>query len=652
VSHPEFLENREKLKFILFGGKGGCGKTTSACASSLYLAQKYPEKRILLVSWDPAHSVGDSFGCTVGNTIIPVKGLDNLWALEIDANVVGEDFKKEHEAVIKKIADRGTFFDQQDIADFFELTIPGLDEIMAIIRIADILKEGQYELVILDTAPTGHTLRLLSLPAEMEKWIHLMDMMQSKHRFLVKHFTGKYKKDDADKFLEKMSRDISRVRMFLSNIQATEFIPVTIPEPMSIDETEKLLKSLKSYQIQVKNIIVNRVAASETNCPFCEARENDQKQNLSRIKEEFSDYNLFTMPLFPYQIRGIDRLKEYAQILLDEKTYEYKPIHRPSILQKSQITPRTQILDLLEKDLQFILFGGKGGVGKTSLACATVLTLAKRNPEKKVLIFSTDPAHALSDSFETSIGDNLIPLKEINNLYGFEMNAPKLLEDWKKEHREDIEEIFDKFGKGMDVKFDREVMEELFTVTPPGLDELLALNEITEFVNEGKFDVYVLDSAATGHLIRFLEMPEVIRDWLKTVFKLLIKYKGVVRLTKIAEEMIDLSKKVRKVQEILTDYDNTEFVAITIPEAMGFAEVEDLLAALARLKIPCRHLIVNMVIPPNRCGFCSTKREEQLKAIQEMSEAGEYQISQLPLFPHKIKGMNDLIGLSEIMYKA
>ncbi len=639
-------------RLMIFGGKGGCGKTTSACASSLYLAQHYPEKKILVVSCDPAHSVGDSFGCSIGDTITPVKGLDNLWALEVDANVVGENFKKEHEAVIKKIADRGTYFDQQDIADFYKLTIPGLDEIMAIIKLAGLLKEKQYDLVILDTAPTGHTIRLLGLPQEMEKWIHLMDMMQSKHRFLVKHFTGRYKKDDADEFLETMFRDIKRVRMLLSDTQSTEFVPVTIPEPMSIDETEKLLKRLNSYHIPVKNIIVNRVTAERTQCPFCKSKENDQKQSLARIEESFSDYTLHKMPLFPYEIRGIDRLKEYAEILFGE-TYKYKPVRRFSSFLKLHSVPRTQKLDIIEKDLKFILFGGKGGVGKTTLACATALHIAQKKPDKKILIFSTDPAHSLSDSFATPIGDSLTAIGKINNLCGFEINAPKLLEDWKREHREDIEEIFDKFGKGMDVKFDREIMEELFTVTPPGLDEILALNKITDFVDEGRFDIYVLDSAATGHLIRFLEMPQVIRDWLKTIFKLLIKYKGVVKLTKIAEEMIDFSKKVRKVQEILTDLVKCQFVVIGIPEAMGKAEMDNLLDSLHRLKIPCYHVLINMVLPKTGCNFCESKRGEQLKIIQEIDKekSSQYRISQLPLFSHQIKGIDRLRKLSDAMYR-
>jgi len=635
---------------LLFGGKGGCGKTTSSCAAGLYLAQNCPDKKILIISTDPAHSVGDSFGYTVGNNITPIKGFDNLWALEIDADTVSKNFKKEHERAIKKIADRGTYFDQKDITDFYELTIPGLDEIMAIIEISKLLKDGQYELIVLDTAPTGHTLRLLSLPAEMKKWIHLMDIMQSKHRFMVKQFAGRYKKDDADEFIETMSKDINSVKVLLSNSQTTKFIPVTIPEAMSIDETEKLLEHLKDYNIKVRDIIVNRVVTSENNCIFCNGRKKEQKQSISRIMEGFSGYNLLTIPLFPYQIRGIEKLKEYAQILFGE-IHEYKPIYYPSSHTEEGLKAQTQASYIEKKDLEFIIFGGKGGVGKTSLACAAALRESRKEPNKKILIFSTDPAHSLSFCFETPINDTLTSIKGTNNLFGFEMNAAKILEDWKKKHREDINELFNSFGKGVDVKFDREVMEELFTVTPPGLDELLALNQITDFINERRFDVYILDSAATGHLIRFLEMPQVIRDWLKTIFKLLLKYKGVVRLNKIAEEMIDLSKKVRKVQEILTDSDNTEFVAVTIPETMGFAETKDLLAALARLKIPCRHLMVNMVIPPNHCNFCSVKREEQFKVVQEIDKkVGKYQIKLLPLFPYQIKGINRLDELADKIY--
>ncbi|OGW12720.1 MAG: hypothetical protein A3G93_01080 [Nitrospinae bacterium RIFCSPLOWO2_12_FULL_45_22] len=274
---PGFLENQE-LQLILFGGKGGSGKTTFAAATAIYRAQSSKNKKILAVSTDPAHSLGDSFGVFIGDELIPVNGIENLWGLEINAPKLLEDFKQRHEKAIKKLADRGTYFDQQDIADFFSLSLPGLDEVMAIIEIANILKNGQYDLIILDTAPTGHTINLLALPEQMEKWIKVFDLMQEKHRYMGTHFTGRrYVKDDADEFIEMMTRDIGRVKNLLMDKKITEFVPVTIPEPMSIYETERLLAVLKDYKISVKSIIANRVIIDEgVDCPSC----------LSRIREK------------------------------------------------------------------------------------------------------------------------------------------------------------------------------------------------------------------------------------------------------------------------------------------------------------------------------------------------------------------------------
>ncbi|MFH0775224.1 MAG: ArsA family ATPase [bacterium] len=266
----------DNQRLIIFGGKGGCGKTTSACATSLYLAQRHPEKRILVVSCDPAHSVGDSFDYSVDNTITPIKDLDNLWALEIKAEEEASLFKTKYDSVMKKIAERGTYFDRQDIESFFSLSIPGLDEIMAVIKIANILKEGRFDLIILDTAPTGHTIRLLGLPGQMKKWVEVMDLMQSKHRFLARHFTGKYKKDDADEFLETMDRDVDRLSQLLKNPNSTEFIPVTIPHTLAIEETENLLKTLKEYGIRVRSIIVNQIKGIANRCPFCSKEEEEQ----------------------------------------------------------------------------------------------------------------------------------------------------------------------------------------------------------------------------------------------------------------------------------------------------------------------------------------------------------------------------------------
>ena len=279
--------------------------------------------------------------------------------------------------------------------------------------------------------------------------------------------------------------------------------------------------------------------------------------------------------------------------------------------------------------------------------------MAEMYPRKKILVFSTDPAHALSDCFDLHIGDKVTPIGGIDNLFAFEINAVKLHEDWKKGHREDIEEMFDKFlGRGVDIKFDQEIMTELVSITPPGIDEIMAMGEITDFVKEEKFDLYILDSAATGHLIRFLELPHLLREWLKAIFRLLLKYKGVIKLTKMAEEMVDSSRKVRMVQGLLTDSKRTEFVAITIPEEMALAETDRLLTSLKHLKIPCNFLIINMIVPPTGCRFCNLKMREQQRYVRGVKgdRYSNYRISEVLQLSHKIKGIDELRELSSALF--
>ncbi|MDP3023947.1 MAG: ArsA family ATPase [candidate division Zixibacteria bacterium] len=650
-----FLSNKN-LKLILFGGKGGTGKTTSAAASAIHLAQINKDKRILLVSTDPAHSLGDSFDFRVGNQITPIKDAPGLSALEIDASELLEDFKEKHGHAIKRLAGRGTYFDQQDIADFFNLSLPGLDELMAIIKVADILKSNDYDLIILDTAPTGHTIRLLELPDQMLKWIDVLDLMQHKHRYMSKRFTGGYVKDDADEFLEKMSEDVKRVRALLRNSETTEFAPVTIPEPLSINETERLLFILKNHRIPVKSIIVNRIIGGE-GCDLCASRRRDQQRHIKEIEEKFKEYNLFKIPLFPKQIRGIDDLKVFASALFDETSqYQSTAVVPPSTWISTQDRPvdsNSKLSDIFNKNLQFILFGGKGGVGKTSMASATALYIAKQNPKKKVLVFSTDPAHSLSDSFGCLIGSKITAIKAQDNLSGLEIDATELVEDFKDEYRQEIDEVFDNFlGDKADMKFDREVMTELVSLSPPGLDELMALKKIMEFSEDEKYDLFVLDTSPTGHLLRFLELPSLLLDWLRAIFKLLLKYKEVVELSRTAQKLLSLSKSIKRIQKTLTDPEKTEFVAITIPEAMGIAETERLLSTLKRLEITCRHVAINMLIPPTRCGFCARKREEQKNYVQEAKRKfSDYLVSEIPLFTHDITGIDSLTELSEVMYE-
>jgi len=673
----KFLDNPD-LQFILFGGKGGSGKTTSAAATALHLSKMKPEKKILVISIDPAHSLGDSFDLIIGNKITPIAG--NIWGYEIDAEELLKKYKAEHGAIIKKMAERGTYFDKEDIENFFVMSMPGLDEVMAIIKIANILNSREYDVIILDTAPTGHTTVFLSLPEKMLKWVEVADMMMEKHRYMAKRFRVKYVKDECDEFLESQKNDVSKVKKLLTDSKTTEFVPVTIPEPMSIYEIERLVQLLENTRIPVNSVIANRIIIEDNKCPFCLARKKEQEKYVKEIEEKFACYNLLKMPLFPKEIRGIEDLTLYGEILfarLDRETHLTgfgedgpKPYNVGATLVVAQKTGQGQALplhlfeipslpqggmeDLLKKNLKLIIFGGKGGVGKTSIACAAALQLARYNKEKKVLIFSTDPVHALSDSFDQHLGNEPRQVQdETDNLYALELDASQMLNNLKEEYRGDIVEVFDKFASsGMDIKFDREVMEELIALTPPGLEELMALKKIIELMKTSDYDLFVMDSAASGHLLRFLETPDIVREWLKTVFRLLLKYKGVLNLSRVhsVESLLDLSRDVRKIQETLANPETTEFVMITIPEEMGIREMEDLSSALRNLKIPYSHTIINMIIPLSDCNFCTAKRQEQQKYIQSIESKVNNGVIYIPLFLHRVRGKESLSELAEIMF--
>ena len=642
-----FLKNKN-LGLILFGGKGGSGKTTSATATALYL-QKTTKKKILVVSTDPAPSVGDSFDVEIGNKITQIK--DNLWAIEFDSKELLEDFKKKNLKIIKTLVERGTYLSREDVEVVEGLAIPGMDEVMAIIKIADLLKTKEYDLIILDTAPTGHTKVLLSLPEAMERWMGVMDLMLAKHRFLTRLWRRRYSEDETEKFLKEKKADITEVKDLLKSPNLTEFVPVTIPEPMSILETEDLIEHLKELEIKVESIITNQILLPGE-CQFCKEKAKFQEEHIEMIEKRFKKFQIIKMPLFPKEIRGEKDLLEYAQILFGEKEYQLSIPEKA--LPKFPSLPKAKMADFLEKDLNFIICGGKGGVGKTVMAAATAIALAQKHKDKKILISTTDPAHALSNVFAQDIplDTKVVPLKDFSNLFALEIDAQKMLKKWQDEYRQDIDTVFREFiGGGMDIAFDRKVMEELMELSPPGLEELMALGKIMDLMKEDKYDIYVLDSAASGHLLRFLELPEIIRDWLKGIFKILLKYRNIAGLVEIKRKLLDFSKDIKKIQETLFGSKKTEFVMVSIAEEMGVREMGDLAQSLEKLNIPYNYIVLNRIRPASHCKFCLTKRESQEKHIAKVKkEYPKKEVVLVPLFSYDIRGAEPLKELSKFLF--
>ncbi len=300
------------LKLILFGGKGGVGKTTCASSAGLYLAEDF---KTLLVSTDPAHSLSDSLGQKIGDEIKQVQGIKNLSALEVSAEKALSKFKLEYEDEIRKILDTSTYLDQEDIDSVFALPIPGMDEVMGFKTIVDLIDEANFDKYIVDTAPTGHALRLLTLPGLLDEWIKVMAKMRWKYRFIVETFAGKYKPDEGDDFLLSMKKTVKRIEGLLRDQNRCEFIAVTIPEDMAILETERLINNLNKYGIKVRQLVINNVVENFKDCQFCGERKKEQQKYIIQIKRKFGNLGITTIGLKSREIKGIESLQEFSKAL-------------------------------------------------------------------------------------------------------------------------------------------------------------------------------------------------------------------------------------------------------------------------------------------------------------------------------------------------
>lgn len=302
----------DALKLILFGGKGGVGKTTCASSAGLYLAKE--GYKVLVISTDPAHSVSDSLGQKIGDEIKEVRGVKKLSALEVNAQIALSQFKIRYESQIKKIFDTSTYLDQEDIDAFFALPIPGIDEVMGFKVIVDLIDEAKFDKYIVDTAPTGHALRLLALPQLLDEWIKVLAKMRWKYRYMVESFSGKYNPDEGDDFLVEMKKTVKRIENLLKDKTRCEFIAVTIPEDMAILETERLLSNLSTYGIKVRQLVVNNVLESG-DCNFCRERKKEQEKYINQIRKKFSNLKTIIVPLQAREVKGIESLGNFNGLL-------------------------------------------------------------------------------------------------------------------------------------------------------------------------------------------------------------------------------------------------------------------------------------------------------------------------------------------------
>lgn len=314
----ELLE--KPLQFIMFGGKGGVGKTSMSAATALRFAEDYAKRRtnekILIFTTDPAPSLADSFGQKVGNEPTAIQGVKNLFAMEINAKKVLEEFKKEYGKDILDILQQGTYLADEETEEIFSLDIPGLDEVMGLKKITDFMESNEYGLYIVDTAPTGHTLRLLALPELLDDWIKFLASLRWKYHAMVRQFAREERVENADEFLLEMKKTVKKVRELLQDEKRTEFIVVTIAESMGVRETEDLIQSLEEFHIPSRHIIINNIFPKES-CDFIKTRRKLQEKYIREIKEKFTGHRLTEVALEPQEIQGLTSLRDLGKQLFD-----------------------------------------------------------------------------------------------------------------------------------------------------------------------------------------------------------------------------------------------------------------------------------------------------------------------------------------------
>ncbi|KAL1361553.1 hypothetical protein HN51_009913 [Arachis hypogaea] len=320
----EMVTGKER-KYYMLGGKGGVGKTS--CAASLAVRFANHGHPTMVVSTDPAHSLSDSFAQDLtGGRLVPVEGVESpLYALEINPEKSMEEFR----AASQKLGDGmgvkslmqsmglGMIADQLGDLKLEELLStppPGTDEIVAISKVMQFLESQEYNMfsrIVFDTAPTGHTLRLLSLPDFMDGSVGKLMKLKKKMGSAFKSLLGKEPQNDGPDKLEKLKERVEKIRDLFQDSDTTEFIIVTIPTVMAISESSRLHASLKKEKISVKRLIVNQVLPPTSDCKFCSMRRKDQMRAIEMIHNdsELGGLRLCQAPLVDMEVRGVPALK-------------------------------------------------------------------------------------------------------------------------------------------------------------------------------------------------------------------------------------------------------------------------------------------------------------------------------------------------------
>lgn len=586
----EFLDRLPRLTIV--AGKGGVGKTTCAMGIAGHLSRR--GKPTLLVSTDPANSLGPMLGVSLRDGEI-CQIADGFFALQLDPAAARRKFLERWRDVLVMIVDRGTYLDLDDIGGLVDAAFPGADEIFGLLVLAQLVAPSteraapKWTCIVVDTAPTGHTLRLLALPETFESLLALLDSMQGKHRFMVNALTHRYRPDAADAFLDEMRGMIAGLRKSLGDEEDAGAVLVTRAEDVVVRETERYATALRGLDVRLIALVLEAYSST-----------GSEHELLARLAAIAPPRALFAVPKVGPPPVGPEAacasLGEMAvvaqateggkkQVRAAKKRLGKAPkrgTHFSSGGAPQPATPGTEEASSLDGLLRTLtIVGGKGGVGKTTVSCALALFAARSHTADDTLLVSTDPAPSIGDALGIAAPrwahDGPIALPNTPHLYVWQMDATTAFRELRERYQDRIDVIFDSLmGRNIDMAHDRSILRDLLSLAPPGVDELYALVALGDALEEGRYARVVVDPAPTGHLIRLLQIPTLAIEWSHRLMRLILKYKEVASLGDTAQDLLNFSRRTRALDELLHDPARAGIVLVSLDEPTVTAETAQL----------------------------------------------------------------------------
>ncbi|HEX9123921.1 MAG TPA: TRC40/GET3/ArsA family transport-energizing ATPase [Actinomycetota bacterium] len=599
-------------RFLFFSGKGGVGKTSMAAITAVRSAEQ--GRRTLIVTTDPASNLADVFEQPIGHQITAIEGVPGLWAMEIDPDRATEEYIDHAMAPI-----RAAFPEQMVQVMEEQMSGPCTAEVAAFDRFTDFLEpspgDGQaFDQVIFDTAPTGHTIRLLELPAEWSQTIDAASEGSGQTCIgpaaAIQDAKAKYK----------------RALRSLRDPGLTTFVFVLQPEAIALRETRRAIDELEKLGIRTHRLIVNGIIPPEAvGDPLFADRAELQAGYLGRVEAELP-YPSERMTLLAGEIKGVPRLHEVARIYFDGEPAVTQNDLTPAS-RDGELTSLADVRARLVPDgaRRTIFFAGKGGVGKTVASCVTALWLARHG--YRTLLLTTDPAAHLGDVLGTPVGDEAAPVEGTPGLWAAKID-PKATADAYKARI-----LADARARGRPGSAIAVMAEELES---PCTEEIAAFDKFIEHASQGDWDVVVFDTAPTGHTLRLLELPV---EWSK---QLDVKVFASVDTTAAD----DVAKQhFADVIDMMRDPTRSTFAYVMYPESTPILEAHRMAQELRTIGIEPGLVVANLVIPADQATtpFAQARRAMQERYLGEMRERFPVPVLQIPLLPYEVKGL-DLLG--------